>query len=122
MMMQGGASIPLRPGDPNRYNPLHEDDIVAQIPELLAAATAPARTLNWGGSEVVSIREWCAWLAELTGLSPRFHDDENAFGSLALDTSRLHECVTPARVAWKDGFRRMVATRNPELLRPGDAG
>ncbi|MDJ0787172.1 MAG: NAD(P)-dependent oxidoreductase [Myxococcota bacterium] len=117
LMMQNGVPIPLRPDDPNRYNPLHEDDIVAQIPALLAAARVPALTVNWGGSEVVSIAEWCAWLGELTGLEPKFSESADAFGSLALDTTRLHEHVAPASVSWKEGLRRMIEARSPELLR-----
>ena len=119
MMMKAGHPVPVHPERPNLYNPLHEDDLVAQIPALLAAASVPVTTLNWGG-EPASIEDWCAWLGELTGLEPRFTETPQAFGSLQLDLSRLHERVPAARVGWRDGIRRMVRARNPELLRePG---
>jgi nucleoside-diphosphate-sugar epimerase len=117
LMLRAGQEIPLHPERPNLYNPLHEDDVLAQIPGLLAAASVPARTLNWGGP-TASLEDWCAWLGELTGLEPRFRETTDAFGSLHLDLARLHEHVSPARVDWRDGLRRMLAARSPELLRP----
>ena len=81
MMMRGGADIPIHPEQPNVYNLLHEDDYIAQVPKLLAAARVPAVTVNWGGA-VASIEDWCAYLGELTGLEPRFHPTADAFGSL----------------------------------------
>ena len=47
-MMRAGRAIPLHPERPNRFNPIHEDDIVAQVPRLLELAAVPAAVLNWG--------------------------------------------------------------------------
>lgn len=116
MMMRGGADIPIHPERPNVYNLLHEDDYIAQIPKLLAAARVPAVTVNWGG-EVASIEDWCAYIGELTGLEPRFRETTDAFGSLQLDLTRMHELVGPAQVPWRDGIRRMIEARAPDLLR-----
>lgn len=116
MMMRGGADIPIHPEQPNVYNLLHEDDYIAQVPKLLAAARVPAVTVNWGGA-VASIEDWCAYLGELTGLAPRFHATAEAFGSLQLDLTRMHELVGPAQMPWRDGIRRLVQARAPELLR-----
>lgn len=116
MMMRGGADIPIHPEQPNVYNLLHEDDYIAQVPKLLAAARVPAVTVNWGGA-VASIEDWCAYLGELTGLEPRFHPTTEAFGSLQLDLTRMHELVGVAQVPWRDGIRRLVQARAPELLR-----
>jgi UDP-glucuronate 4-epimerase len=55
-------------------------------------------------------------MAELTGLEVKFAPTDEALESLPLDTSRLIEKVGPTRVHWKDGIRRMVEARNPELL------
>jgi UDP-glucuronate 4-epimerase len=116
MMMRGGADIPIHPEQPNVYNLLHEDDYIAQVPKLLAAARVPAVTINWGGA-VASIEDWCAYLGELTGLEPRFQQSTDAFGSLQLDLTRMHELVGEAQVPWRDGIRRLVQARAPELLR-----
>lgn len=120
MMMKGGVPIPVHPDAPSVYNPIHEDDYVAQLPRMLEIASVPATIVNWAGSEAVSVEEWCAYLADLTGLEVRFASSEQSIASLPLDTHRMHELVGPTRVGWREGIRRMVASRNPELLR--DAG
>jgi UDP-glucuronate 4-epimerase len=117
MMLKAGHPVPVHPEQPNLYNPIHEDDVIAQIPRLLEIASTPATTLNWGGSEPASIEDWCAWLGELTGLEPRFAPTPLAFGSLQLDLTRMHELIGATRVGWREGIRRMVEARNPELLR-----
>jgi nucleoside-diphosphate-sugar epimerase len=116
MMMRGGVAIPLHADRPCRYTPIHEDDIIAMIPGLLRAARVPATIVNWAGQEQVGIEEWCAYLGELTGLEPRFEVRDEALDSVQVDTTRLQELVGPAKVSWKDGFRRMVEARAPELL------
>jgi len=117
MMMRGGHPIPVHVDTPSEYNLIHEDDYIAQIPKLLEIASVPATTLNWGGSEVVSIEQWCAYMGELTGLEPRFHATDRTLAALPIDVSRLEAQVGPARVHWRDGIRRMIEARNPELLR-----
>src|SRR5207237_8227020 len=37
-MLAAGMAIPVHPDRPNRYNPIHEDDIVAPVPALPGAA------------------------------------------------------------------------------------
>jgi nucleoside-diphosphate-sugar epimerase len=117
MMMKAGVPIPVHPDAPNLFNPIHEDDYVAQIPRMLEIASVPATIVNWAGPEAVSIEDWCAYLGELTGLTPRFETTEKTIASLPLDTTRMHERVGPARVGWREGIRRMVEARAPELLR-----
>jgi nucleoside-diphosphate-sugar epimerase len=117
LMMKAGAPIPVHREAPSSYNPIHEDDYVAHLPRLLELAAVPATTLNWGGSEPVSIEAWTAWLAELTGLEARLEPSERALGSLELDLERMHAALGRTRVDWREGLRRMVAARSPELLR-----
>jgi UDP-glucuronate 4-epimerase len=87
------------------------------IPSMLANASVPATTLNWGGSEATSIEEWCQYLGELTGLEPKLSPTENTLRGIQLDPALMHERVGRTEVAWKDGIRRMVEARNPELLK-----
>jgi hypothetical protein len=117
MMMQAGQPITVHPERPNLYNPIHEEDYIAHIPQALAVADVPATTFNWGGSETVSLEEWCEYLAELTGLEARFQETGQALGSLNLDLGRMHQLLNRTRVHWRDGIRRLVEARNPELLR-----
>jgi nucleoside-diphosphate-sugar epimerase len=116
MMMKAGVEIPLHPERPNLFNPIHEDDILAQLPRLLALASVPARVVNWGGARS-SIEEWCGILGELTGLEPKFRTTEQTIGSVTLDLSRMHETVGRAQVPLREGLQRMLEARNPELLR-----
>ena len=117
LMMRGGVPIPVHPDRPSRYTPIHEDDIVAMVPGLLRAASVPAAIVNWAGQEQVELEEWCAYLGELTGVEPRFEVSDKALDSVQVDTTRLLELGAVAKVSWKEGFRRMVEARAPELLR-----
>lgn len=117
LMMQNGVPIDVHPERPNVYNPLHERDCLAKIPALLEAASVGATTLNFGGSQAVSIEEWCAYLSELTGFEPVFNENPRAFGSLQIDTTRMHELLGPTGVDWRDGIREMVQTLAPQTLK-----
>jgi len=118
MMMKAGTPIPVHPDAPSVYNPIHEDDYVRMIPGLLDLASVPATTINWGGSETASVEDWCGYLGELTGLEPRLVASDRALGSVVADLTRMHEHLGRTRVGWREGLRRMVEARNPELLRP----
>ena len=120
-MMLNDVDIPVHVDAPSVYHPLHEDDIIAMVPGLLAAATTPATTVNWGGDQAVSIEEWCGYLSELTGTPVRFSPTRDTIDSVQIDLTRMHELIGTTTVGWQDGMRRMVAARHPELLR-GDAG
>ena len=96
------------------FAPIHADDIYASIPYLLALAATPAVTVNWGGNEVVSVDEWCAYLGELTGLSPTFEPTEATIGSVIPDLSVLDATGFRPTVGWRDGMRRLVATSRPD--------
>lgn len=110
-----GTPIEVRDDDPCTYNPIHEDDLVAQVPRLLERATTPATIVNWAGPDVVRLEEWCRYLGTVVGVSPSFVASDTALRSAAVDTTRMRELIGPARVSWRDGMRRMVAARHPEL-------
>ncbi len=116
LYMKAGAPIPINCEKPNRYNPIHEDDFIRQVPALLKAASVPATIVNWGG-DPATIEEWCAYLGELTGLEPKFDETDNTIGSVTCDLTRMHELVGKAEVPWRDGMRRMVEARAPEMLK-----
>ncbi len=122
LMMKEGQPIDLHPDKPNYYNPIHEQDYLEKIPALLAAATPQATTLNFGGSQRLSIEEWCDYLGALTGFKPLYRDNPEAFGSLSVDLQAMHEAIGPTRMDWREGLRDMVATLAPELLQKPGAG
>jgi hypothetical protein len=80
-------------------------------------ASVPATIVNWAGSEPASIEDWCNFMSELTGLEPRFETTDRTIGSVVADTTRMHELIGATEVGWRDGIRRMVESRRPELLR-----
>ncbi|GAC1315278.1 MAG: hypothetical protein NVSMB12_10340 [Acidimicrobiales bacterium] len=106
-----GQPIAVYPGGPSRYNPIHSDDIVAQLPKLLDVASVPATTVNWAGPDTISIQEWCAFLGELVGREVTFVETDQTLAGVPVDVTRMHELIGPARIGWRDGLRRMVAAR-----------
>lgn len=117
LMMQKGIPIDLHPEKPNYYNPLHVNDYIEKIPYLLGAATTEVTTTNFGGSQKVSIEEWCAYISELTGFEPKFQDNPKAFGSLCIDTQIMHELIGETKMEWREGIKRQIENLAPELLR-----
>ncbi len=116
LMMAGGMDIPV-PADGGAYNLIHEDDIIRSIPALFEAASVPAVTVNWAGSERVTIEEWVGYLGELTGKTPKFTVDATAIEGTPADVTKLTELVgEPTQVTWQVGIKRMVELRNPEML------
>jgi UDP-glucuronate 4-epimerase len=115
-MMLSGHAIPVHIDAPSVYHPLHADDIFAMVPRLLAAASVPAVTVNWGGSEPVSIEEWCTYLGELTGVEARFDPTEQTIDSVQIDTTRMHELAGRTTVPWRDGMRRMARALHPDKV------
>ncbi len=108
-MMRAGHPVPVHTDAPSEYNPIHIDDIVAQIPDLLAAASVPATIVNWAGDDVVSIEDWCAELARHAGVDATFGPTQNTIASVACDTAKRHKITGPCTVHWKDGIQRMAA-------------
>lgn len=115
-MMLADQPVPVHPDAPSVYNPIHEDDIAAQVPRLLEVAGAPATIVNWAGREQASIEEWCGYLGELTGLDATFMSTDQTVASVTTDNTRMRALIGETTVSWREGFRRMVAARHPELL------
>jgi len=118
-MILGGMAIDVHADAPSVFNPIHEDDYIAMIPRLLAVASVPATIVNWGGIEEASIEDWCRYIGSLIGVEPKLHPTENTIPSVRIDTKRMLELIGPTRVAWKDGIRRMVLARHPEIALKG---
>jgi UDP-glucuronate 4-epimerase len=117
LMMENGIPIDLHPDKPNYYNLLHVDDYLEKLPSLLAVASKDATTVNFGGSDQVSIEQWCALLTELTGFEPIYQDNPKAFGSQAINTERMHALIGRTSVPWQEGVERMVRALAPEKIK-----
>lgn len=108
--------IRVHPDKPNDYNPIYEDDYVALGIRALEVANTPPVVVNWGGSETVSIEEYCTYMGELVGIEPIFHYTPEAHTPLRPDLTYMHEILGRTQVHWRDGMRRMIAARHPELV------
>lgn len=117
MMMQNGMDIDIHPEGPNGYSPIHSNDYIAKIPYLLAAASTEVTTVNLAGSETVSIEDWCAYMGELTGLTPSFNKTEKALGNLTADTRKMEDMAGSTQVDWKTGIREMLEVMAPDALK-----
>nr|WP_090277775.1 NAD(P)-dependent oxidoreductase [Mycolicibacterium komanii]CRL72737.1 nucleoside-diphosphate-sugar epimerase [Mycolicibacterium komanii] len=105
--------------DPLPYSPIHYDDINAQIPALLDAASAPATIVNFAGDTPVSVQQWCAYFGELLGVTPRVEVRPvpgASVGSVGDHTKRT-AITGPCTVDWRDGFRAMVAHHYPDRVK-----
>jgi nucleoside-diphosphate-sugar epimerase len=116
--MLAGRSVVLHPDRPNNYNPIYRDDYVELGIRAMEIAQVPPITVNWAGSETVSVEDYCAYLGELAGVEPVFEYPAEAHTPLWPDVTYMHEVLGRTRVPWREGFRRMVEARHPELLTP----
>jgi len=113
-----GRPIRLHPDKPNNYNPIYEDDYVELGIRAMEVADIPPVVVNWSGSETVSIEEYCTYLGELVGVDPVFEYSADAHTPLWPDVTRMHEVLGKTKVPWREGFRRMVEARHPEIALP----
>ncbi len=71
-VMLARKPIRLHPDKPNNYNPIYEDDYVELGIRAMEVADTPPITVNWAGSETVSVEEYCTYMGELVGVEPVF--------------------------------------------------
>jgi nucleoside-diphosphate-sugar epimerase len=121
-MMLQGRPIRLHPDKPNNYNPIYEDDYVELGIRAMEVAAVPPVVVNWAGSETVSVEDYCTYMGELVGVKPIFEYTPEAHTPLWPDVTHMHEVLGRTKIPWREGFRRMVEARHPELLRSGGRG
>jgi UDP-glucuronate 4-epimerase len=113
--MLRGKPVRLHPDAPNNFNPIYEDDYVELGIRALEVADVPPVVVNWAGSETVSAEEYCAYMGELVGVEPLIEYDPSVHTALWPDVTRMHEVLGRTKVPWREGFRRMVVARYPDL-------
>jgi hypothetical protein len=106
--MRAGVPVPVRPDGPSRFNPIHDDDILATLPAMRGAASVPATIVNWGGDDETSIEAWCEYMGELVGVEPQFDRTNDTIGGIPTDNTLRQALAGATSVGWKDGMRRMV--------------
>lgn len=114
--MLAGEPIRLHPDKPNNYNPIYEDDYVELGIRAMEVAGIPPVVVNWAGSETVSVEDYCAYMGELVGAEPIFEYTADAHTPLWPDVTYMHQVLGRTKVPWREGFRRMIAARHPEII------
>jgi nucleoside-diphosphate-sugar epimerase len=107
--------IRLHPDKPNNFNPIYEDDYVRLGIRAMEVAQCPPLIVNWAGSETVSAEDYCTYMGELVGIEPIFEYTTEAHTPLWPDLTLMHQVLGPTEVHWRDGFRRMIEARHPDL-------
>jgi nucleoside-diphosphate-sugar epimerase len=105
--------------DPLPYSPIHYDDINAQIPALLDAASVPATIVNFAGDTAVSVQQWCEYFAHLLGVEAKVDVQPvpgASVGSVGDHTKRT-SITGPCAVDWRDGFRAMASHYFPDRVK-----
>lgn len=105
--------------DPLPYSPIHGDDIAEMIEPLLGAAAVPAHIVNFCGDEAVSAQQWIAYMAGLTGVTPKVLVKPSPGASVGSvgDVTRRLSITGPCRVTWQDGLRRVIEELHPGLIK-----
>ena len=112
--------IRLHPDKPNNYNPIYEDDYVELGIRAMEVASVPPVVVNWAGSETVSAEDYCTFMGQLIGVEPIFEYTPRAHTPLWPDVTRMHQLLGRTKTPWRDGFRRMVEARHPEIALSDD--
>jgi nucleoside-diphosphate-sugar epimerase len=102
----------VAPHDPNPHTPLHVDDLLAQLPALLDAASTPALVVNWCGDETVTAQQWVAEASRLSGkpgeLLVQPPDPGSPTGTVA-DATRRRAITGPCTTDFWASFRDLHA-------------
>ena len=81
----------------------------------MEVAAVPPVVVNWAGSETVSVEDYCTFMGQLIGVEPSFEYTPAAHTPLWPDVTRMHEVLGRTKTPWREGFRRMVEARHPEI-------
>jgi nucleoside-diphosphate-sugar epimerase len=111
--LKRGEAIFMQNG-PQPHTLIHIDDICEQLEPMLGSAGVPPLTVNWGGDEIVSTRDWCEMAGRLLGIEPKFDIQQvpDAHGGFIGDANRRKEITGPCRVKFAEGFEQLVRTHH----------
>lgn len=95
--------------DPQPYSVIHIDDMIDQIPALLAAASVPATLVNWASEEIVTTQEMAEQAAKHLGKPARIEimQAEGVAKGAVVDTTRIRELVGPCKRRFAEAFEEI---------------
>ncbi|WP_338784231.1 NAD(P)-dependent oxidoreductase [Streptomyces sp. DG1A-41] len=100
-------------------SPIHTDDIARHVPRLWAAATAPATVVNWGGDEIVGVRDLMSYVSRLTGVPVAFAPGDVTRAVVAFDATRRRNIAGDCAWSWRDGVRQVLDAHFPGSVKAG---
>lgn len=109
-----GEPVSVYPGEPNLYTPLYEDDYVEKTIGAAGIARVGCETLNVGGSEAVTIQEYCTMAGEMAGKEPVFVENSSSW-PIAADVSKMERLLGPNKVSVREGVRRVIESADQRL-------
>ncbi len=96
-------------------SPIHDEDMSRHLEQFYEAASVPALVVNWGGDHPASMREMCEHLGKLVGVEPVFNSVPTKLPSCITDCTVGRRIGMQWTIPWKEGFRRMIQLRHPEI-------
>lgn len=97
--------------------PIHDTDMAEQIEGFFAGATVGGTIVNWAGDDAVSVEQMIPWLAATMGRPYSFNETREATAyPRATDNAKRVAMVGECKVKWKDGLRRVLAERFPQIV------
>lgn len=65
---------------------------------MLDHAASPPPVVNWCGSQTVSAEDWCEYMGELLGKTPKIVRSDKMIPATPCDTALMHEVVGETKV------------------------
>lgn len=116
--MLAGEPIAVPRTGQNWCSLLYTSDLVAQVPRLWQAASAPATLVNWGGDESVGITDCVRYMEELTGVTADLVPSDVTRETYQFDPTLRRRLTGPCEVSWRDGIRRTLEALHPDRVKP----
>jgi UDP-glucuronate 4-epimerase len=102
-----GLPVSIYPGFKNISTPLYEEDYVEKTIAAAGISKVGGETINVGGTEPVTIQEYCRMAGEILGKEPVFVENSRAWPIWA-DTTKMVQMLGPNRVSVREGIRRTL--------------
>ena len=100
--------VPVHPNGPSRYNPIHEDDIIATLPgDARRRVVFPRRSSTGVATTRRASRSGRRSWPSSSARKCASIVTERTIGGIPTDNTKRLALVGPTHVAWKDGMRRM---------------
>jgi UDP-glucuronate 4-epimerase len=113
--MLRGKEVWVNPSEPRQASVMWVDDAVALATKALTSGQVPPVVVNFCGDDPVSIEDYCRYTGDLMGIEPKFRYTDETYPANVMDTTKMHEILGRCEVGWREGFRRLISNRYPDI-------